>query len=172
MHETHKFLIGSIPHLGTGMMFEDIVASPDNPEGGIPHDEFEGTHDLIQWLFPTMTASKCQPQTPVLTWEDVTAMHADEMIPPAMVRANQFMRRFYSGPVGKPRLLAHRDHNHLRITRVIESLSLLHSPQLAQEFLRFINQTNSSNGYPVNMDSVVFWNKARFYGDRMRAINR
>lgn len=168
MHTVHKFLRGEAYHPDLRLRHDTIVSDPDE-KGGIPHDEFEGTHTLIQWLFPTMRPSAHQPNAPVLAQGDVAQMQADPVVTQALLRGNQYMRRFYSGAVGKPLLLQHRNHNHLRITRVIESLSLLHSKELAQEFVGFVCQINAKAGYKVNIASVEFWNNARWYGADMRA---
>lgn len=177
--EVHYFLRGETMHPDVSMYMWQIVRTPEDGEAypngagyGMPHSEFERYHTLIQWMFPTMEASACQPHSPVLSWEDVKRIQVDEAARFNLLRGQQYMRRFYSGEVGKPLLLSHRDHNHLRITRVIESLSLLHSPELAQEFTGFVCHHNATAGYPVNMESVEYWNKARYYGARKRAENK
>ena len=176
VQDVHKFLRGEIMHPDAPYFIHQIVRTPEDgtayPDGGgygMPHSEFERYHTLIQWMFPTMTGSDCQPHSPVLTWEDVVCIRTDAAAQDKLVRADQYMRRFYSGDVGNPLVLSHRDHNHLRVTRIIQSLSLLHSVELAQEFLSHISRMNSAASYPVNMASVEFWNKAKFYGADMKA---
>lgn len=174
--EVQAFLRGEMMHPDAPLYIWQIVRTPEDGEAypggagyGLPHSEFERYHTLIQWMFPTMTASACQPHSPVLTWEDAQRISVDAAAQNNLLRGQQYMRRFYSGDVGGPLLLSHYDHNHLRITRVIESLSLLHSMELAQEFTAFVCHKNAAAGYPVNMKSVEYWNKARYYREHMKA---
>ena len=134
------------------------------------HDEFEARHDLIQWMFPTMTPSKAQPHSPVLTWDEVLELREDE-VAQNNLRNN---RRYYMGflTANEDLWLCRSNHNHLRITRVSECLGLLVSNEYQQEFMSRIAAANFKAGWPVNMQTVEFWNKSKHYRSEMEGQNR
>ena len=161
MSDVRNWLNGLDEH-PRGVLIEDVHK--------MGFDDFEAAHDLIQWMFPTMDASACQPHSPVLSWEDVQAIRADKVAHRALKANRQYYAQFLSemGHVW----LRQRDHNHLRITRAIQSLSLLVEPLYAQEFLSMVAVYNRAKGWPVNITSTDFWNAARFYGPKMDAKHK
>jgi len=101
-------------------------------------DELEEKHDFIQWVFPTKTVSQYNDDAPVLTDEDIEYFK-EHLIPTVRVAFNR-MLAFY-GLVTKNGYIVfdntavgsynwfqtkpYRDHNMLRITRILECLNLL-----------------------------------------------
>lgn len=147
------FVRGIAPH-PSGEMYEDILE--------MSHEDFEFRHDLIQWLFPIMEPSKAQPQSPFLDWSDVNRLQTSIPARHNLMRGQEYMRKFYR--MNRPIWLRQYDHNHLRITRIIQSLSLLVNEKTAREFAQVVMGLNAQTGYPVNIESVQYWNKAKFYG--------
>jgi len=150
------FLRGLAPH-PTGYIFDEIV----NFEWG----EFERRHNMIQWLFPTMHASTCQTNTPVMSWSTVAAIRADLTAQENIKRATTYMSRFYF--LHQDLWLCENDHNHLRITRIIESLSLLRIPSDAAKFYRSRCLMNLNAGNPVNEISQNYWSEALQYSNSL-----
>ena len=53
--------------------------------------------------------------------------------------------------------ITHSDHNHLRITRAIKSLRLIHSEEEADKFKRNIFNLIEGNEYKINTRTLNFW---------------
>lgn len=130
-------------------------------------DEFEDRHDLIQWLFPTMNPSLAQPQSPFLTWEDTQEIRIDVLANVGLAEALDYYQMFLQE---RPDIwLVGTDHNHLRITRMIESRSLFRGQSGAKTALAFVSKLNANAGWPVNIKSTEFWKDAVWYGDKRAA---
>lgn len=67
------------------------------------------------------------------------------------------MLRFYQGTAW---WLTSHDHNHLRITRILNSLGLLIGLDEAQDFYKAIIALNEAAGSPVNPVSLSYWERA------------
>jgi hypothetical protein len=159
IHQEHilMFLQGTAPH-PTGYVFDEII--------NFDYDEFERRHNMIQWLFPTMHASACQSNTPVLEWNTVDALCHCPVIEVNVNRAAHYMIRFY---MHRPSLWQREtDHNHLRITRIIEFLSLYGGYPGPLAFYQAIKAQNIAGGSMVGEEALQYWLKAITYGYRMR----
>lgn len=102
-------------------------------------DRLEAVHDYIQWLFPTRQPSGVNPFAPLVTAGTVRAFAADATLRDRLRRALDRMLVFYglrrSGPrieIDESRFAARAatwlqagNHNHLRLTRIMESLATL-----------------------------------------------
>jgi hypothetical protein len=66
------------------------------------------------------------------------------------------MHRFYQD---NDFWLKQNHHNHLRITRILKSVSILNSRENAQEFYDFILR-RVENALPVTRESLEFWRKS------------
>ena len=94
-------------------------------------EEFESNHGFIQWAFPTTRKSYQNINAPILDLDaaiwlaeknDVT-----EFLENMTVRFLEFLKR-------TSHWKARNNHNHLRISRAIDSLRVLHSWELANWF--------------------------------------
>jgi Opioid growth factor receptor (OGFr) conserved region len=99
----------------------------------------EAVHDFIQWLFPLAEPSRFNPDAPLLTEEDVGAFRADPLLRDNLQRSFERLLTFLGlgrdpdgriveGPNFRSRatdVWAARNHNWLRITRILRSLRLL-----------------------------------------------
>jgi hypothetical protein len=56
--------------------------------------------------------------------------------------------------------LARYDHNHLRISRIIQSLRLLVCPEAARRFYEAVLERHEGAGAPVNPQSLRYWREA------------
>lgn len=125
---------------------------------------WENTHDVIQWMFPTMRPSKAQPHSPYLTVAEVHAIRKDaKAVESLRDNKERYFNFLYSrGLIWR----VSRNHNHLRITRVIESLSLLIGSREAATFLEHVNAMCLN--YPINDETRKYWQNAVDYGKEVK----
>ena len=114
-----------------GRTLEEILAWDD--------ERLEAVHDYIQWLFPTRQPSGVNPFAPLVTADTVRAFTADQTLRQGLHHALDRMLRFYGLRRHADRIeidaarfaarartwLTPNNHNHLRLTRIIDSLSAL-----------------------------------------------
>jgi hypothetical protein len=124
---------------------------------GFSNEQIEAVHDYIQWLFPLPTRSAAQPGAPVLTSAEIEAIRADHRASDTLMKATERMLRFYRETDD---WLRWQDHNHLRITRIINSLRLLAGPDAACRFYEAILALHDAAGAPVNHQSLRYWAEA------------
>ena len=128
---------------------QDVLAMADR--------ELEVHHDWVQWLFPLSNRSAAVPGSPVLSASDIEAIRADPRAIETLKRASERLLRFYGGT---DHWLSRYDHNHLRITRIIQSLRLLVGPDAALRFYDAVMALHEAAGAPVNEDSLRYWRQA------------
>jgi hypothetical protein len=134
---------------GRGRTLEDVL--------GFSDEALEHVHDYIQWLFPLPTTSMAQPGAPVLTNGEIAAIRADERALANVRRAARRMRRFYDSTDA---WLSRHDHNHLRISRILQSLRLLAGDYEAQAFYEAVLARHSAAGSPVDPHNLDYWKRA------------
>jgi hypothetical protein len=118
-----------------GRTLERIFAWPD--------EELEAVHDYIQWMFPTVAPSAVNPSAPLVSGVTITAFRSRPELRDALRRSLDRMLSFY----GLRRTVDSRNdrieiddrrfndraqvclrpgnHNHLRLTRIMQSLAAL-----------------------------------------------
>jgi hypothetical protein len=106
------------------------------------NDALEEVHDYIQWLFPLDEPSGASRHAPVLTAADISTFRSDATLKETLRRSLVRMLAFYGFELidkdGAPQVAPARDwedragvwlhpynHNYLRLTRMMKSLSLL-----------------------------------------------
>jgi hypothetical protein len=150
----------------SGRKLEAILAWDD--------EALEGVHDYIQWLFPTKRASAYNPDAPLLTDEAIAAFRADPVLRGRVVRAFERMLVFYGfelsgetvtrGPSWESRREAWvvpGDHNHLRITRILDCLSTVGLGGHAKAFLRALDALDQGeDGRAIGARTFRFWREA------------
>jgi hypothetical protein len=147
-HPLHAFLAGS-GRDGRGRTIDDVLTFSD--------DELESVHDYIQWLFPLPTRSAAQPGAPVLLDCTIASIQADPEALANLSRAANRMLTFYNVTEW---WLARNDHNHLRITRIIQSLRILLGADAAHAFYNAVMTRHSASGSPVDPRNVAYWSRA------------
>ena len=127
-------------------------------------EEFESNHGFIQWAFPTTKKSHHNLNAPVLDLDSAIwlAQRNDvaEFLENMTVRFLQFLK--HTG-----HWKSRHNHNHLRISRTIDSLRLLHSWELADWFY---DQVKMLAGPSIELmsDAKVYWDvKASTKHDRV-----
>jgi hypothetical protein len=144
MSQIIPFFEGHVKH-PSGRTFDQILALDD--------DALERSHDVVQWIFPLPERSRAQPSAPVLTPEELAEFRASPPLQLQVRRAAHVMAGFYAftDPWRRP-----RDHNHLRITRIIRCLTLVNQNVHARRFHDF-----AVANAPNVPDSVRwFWSEA------------
>ena len=132
-----------------GRTAADVIALSDR--------ELEWSHDWVQWLFPLPTQSSAVPGAPILSEADVAAIKADAKAIATLERAIDRMIAFYEGT---DHWLQQFDHNHLRITRILQSIGLLLGASAAQKFYDRLMALHDSAGARVNARSLRYWRDA------------
>ncbi len=149
-----------------GRRLEEIWTWDDN--------DLEMVHDFIQWLFPLPERSHYNPDAPLLTEQDIRAFRGDPALPARLRRSLERMLRFLGlvltddGTVSEgdnfaarvPEVWAHFNHNWLRITRVLRSLTLLGLEDLARAFYHRLDALYRSRRFPIPADTFRYWSEA------------
>jgi hypothetical protein len=149
-----------------GRMLEDLWGWGD--------DQWEEVHDFIQWLFPLPEPSRFNADAPLLTPQDIAAFRGD-----GQLRANlrmsfgrllAFLGLCPAGgsQVGLGPNFAARvpdvwevpNHNWLRISRALRSLTLLGLAAEARALYARLEDLYRSRKYPIPADTFRFWAEA------------
>lgn len=105
-------------------------------------EELEAVHDYIQWVFPTERRSPVNPGAPLVTRDTIQAFKSQPELRDRLRQSLDRMLAFYGlrrvlggAPAVEiddaqfaeraPDWLRPRDHNHLRLTRIMECLATL-----------------------------------------------
>ena len=151
-HETagpiHAYLTG-VGRDASDRTLDEILALPDR--------QLEHIHDYIQWLFPLPTRSMAQPHSPVLTAEEIAAIRADPAALANLARATERMLAFYRQTDD---WLVPSDHNHLRISRILQSLTILSGPEAARRFYTAIIARVEASGARIAPGNRRYWDAA------------
>jgi hypothetical protein len=153
-----------------GRTLDEILAWDD--------ERLEDVHDYIQWLFPTTRRSDFNPFAPVLTESTVAEFRADAALRARLrdaflrmlrfygfevleVRGHPVVRRAANWPERSPGWLGPGDHNHLRITRILDCLSTLGLGEEAKAFLRELEELEEDGtGRDIDRESFEYWRAA------------
>lgn len=152
-----------------GRTLADILAFSD--------DELESNHDFIQWLFPLPVPSPVNPAAPTLDEATILAFHARPELRRALRDSFERMLDFYGfelhhaegeyAIVPGPRWqeaarnwLTPGNHNFLRITRILHSLTLLGHHELATAFLAALEDVYRGHAGVIGTVSVGYWRRA------------
>ena len=154
--------------LGTdieGRRLEDILAWPD--------DDLEAVHDFIQWLFPLPEPSQFNPDAPLLTSKDIAAFKNDPVLRANLMKSYERILAFLGlslsegkvvdGPSFTARVAdvwASPNHNWLRISRILRSLTLLGMAAQAQAHYERLDAIYSSRKFPISADTFRYWTEA------------
>jgi hypothetical protein len=152
-----------------GRTLDEILAWDD--------ERLEAVHDYIQWLFPTRQPSGVNPWAPLATDETARAFSRDGALRDRLRRSFERMLVFYglretSGrhveiddrrfPERAHVWLHPGNHNHLRLTRIIDSLSTLGLAPEARALQRcLIDDVAAGPGAGrISARTIQFWRQA------------
>lgn len=140
-----------------GRTIDEILNAPDS--------WIERDHSFIQWIFPTVTVSRFNPSAPILTPEDLELIQKSPGAKANLKRALERMMRFYAT---NTHWFGHRNHNHLRISRILECVTLVLGRPMAEEFLDHIQECFDRAGLSPTKKALKAWQSkldARFEDD-------
>jgi hypothetical protein len=148
-----------------GRRLEDVWAWDD--------DAWEEVHDFVQWLFPLPEPSRFNPDAPLLTADDVIAFRAEERLRDRLRRSyrrfllflglTEVEGRVADGPnlgARTPDAWAVPNHNWLRVSRVLRSLSLLGLGQEARALYGWLHDAYHRHRFPIPADTFRYWTEA------------
>lgn len=121
----------------------------------LPNDYWEKCHELVQWYFPLPEKSKMHPTAPVATDADFAEFRASAELRVKLLDAVQRYSRFLGET---DRWMRPKDHNHLRITRIIRCLVLAGMQDDAEFFYQMC--LGMADQY-VSLDTLGYWDEAR-----------
>jgi hypothetical protein len=128
-------------------------------------DELMAEHDWIQWLFPTDHPSAFNSEAAVLSTRDIALFQVNlDLRRNLETSFHRWLKalglRWEEGRVvgnGDTYVFKTRNHNWLRFTRVIRSLSLLGLRAEAEAFLTFVLANTDS---ALSKESRLYWTDA------------
>lgn len=140
--------------------------------------ELEEGHDFVQWLLPTQTMSQCNGDAPVLDAETIKALKSSVAFQVRFSKAVALMLNFWEiefikGMDDKINIRTlkqtrypwsySRDHNHLRMARMMESCRLLGMPETAKDlFETLLAFSNTPFGTFITPTNIYYWYIAAF----------
>ena len=135
--------------------------------------ELENNHDYIQWLFPLTERSAFNPNAPVLDAATIERFRANESLRRNLERSLHVMLAFYGLALTGDRIvraasfaersanwLMPSNHNFLRLTRLLKSLSLLGLKQRAAQLFACLEEIYTMNKSVIGDRTMAFWRKA------------
>ena len=145
-----KFLLAKEPDF-KGRAIQDIWSFSD--------EQIEHTHDYIQLLFPLNEQSSAVFHGYYLnTLSSIGAIKSNDLAKENILKSS----KWFLGFLERNRHWRRRkDHNYLRITRIIKSLRLLVSDQEADFFYQSILEIlNDEEKSKINHETLSYWNNA------------
>ena len=140
-------------------------------------DSLERHHDYIQWLFPLPEPSGANASAPLLSGADIAAFAADDSLRKALLQSFQLMLQFYGLELtvrgdnvevvrgeyfdNRSRVwLMAGNHNFLRITRILRSMSLLGLGNHGRAFLKLLEDIYAQEADIIGTTTIGYWRRA------------
>jgi Opioid growth factor receptor (OGFr) conserved region len=153
---------------GEGRTLDAILAWDD--------DRLEAVHDYIQWVFPSRRPSAVNPFAPLVTSDTTRAFEHDPALRERLRAALARMLRFYglrrrdhrieideeAFPARSRVWLTPGNHNHLRLTRIMDALSTLglRDDALALQRCLIEDVCAGPGAARVTARTIDFWSRA------------
>jgi len=118
--------------------------------------DFERTHNYIQWMFPTDKVSEYNKDAPLVDEETIKYFRASNELQSYLTTSSYIFENFLDLNNPNAHWLTLRNHNFLRITRVLNSLMILSCKQRAYQFLSKVEKTYKQS----EICPLSFWNAA------------
>ena len=159
---------------GCGATIDEILSWDD--------ERLERVHDYIQWLFPLSSRSRAVPEAPVLDGEQIDTFRRrphliflhqiyglrriDEGSGPRVERSASFDERARTW-------LYPRNHNFLRLTRILTSLRLLGLPKHSDALFQALESIYLERPEAIGATTFEFWkNSSPVVTETTRAARR
>jgi hypothetical protein len=142
---------------------------------GLHPRELERVHDYIQWLFPLPEPSGANPTAPTLTPEDIAGFRTDESLQDELLASFDVMLEFYGFHLAHASTRIERlpdadtrirqwfrpgNHNFLRLTRIMRSLTVLGLPEYARSLLGRLEELYSERPEVIGELTIGYWRRA------------
>ncbi|MFB2879460.1 opioid growth factor receptor-related protein [Floridanema aerugineum] len=142
------------------------------------YGKLESTHDYIQWLFPLTERSNFNRNAPVLTEEVIAAFNNDKGLRLRLFKSFSVMLKFYGLQCSKwdspsievskseeydqrkEKWINPRNHNYLRITRILTSLRILGLSNYAIAFFNCLSQIYAQSSPKIGTETYNYWQNA------------
>ena len=137
------------------------------------HEELERVHDYIQWLFPLAERSAFNPGAPLLDDETIARFREDEVLRGNLEQSLRVMLDFYGLAIAGHEILrvptfgarsrvwlTPHNHNFLRLTRILKSLSLLGLGQRATQLLTCLEEIAELRPGIISEETLRYWRTA------------
>lgn len=137
------------------------------------HDALESVHDYIQWLFPLADASAFNPGAPLLDDETIGRFRRDVTLRGNLERSLRVMLDFYGLAIAGQEILrvpsfgersrnwlTPGNHNFLRLTRILKSLSMLGLADRARQLLQALEEIERKRPGIIGERTMGFWSRA------------
>jgi hypothetical protein len=137
-------------------------------------DSLEAVHDFIQWLFPLPERSRFNPHAPLLTEDDIASFKKDHVLRANLRKSFARILSFLGLTLAEhdqvvegqnfgtraPDMWSAPNHNWLRITRILRSLTLLGLQVEAQALFRWLETTYRSGKFSIDAETYAYWKNA------------
>ena len=136
-------------------------------------DELEESHDYIQWLFPLVEKSQFNAAAPVLDDVAITRFRSDAALRRRLERSLTVMLHFYGFELEAERIvpswtfaeraktwLTPGNHNFLRLTRILKSLTVLGLAHRGTQLLQALEEIYSTHSAVIGPRTILFWRSA------------
>ena len=136
-------------------------------------DELEDNHDYIQWLFPLRERSAFNPHAPIVDDATIASFRSDDTLRRNLERSLEVMLDFYGLRIGGERIvrsatfgerstnwLIPGNHNFLRLTRILKSLSLLGLSRRAEQLFACLDEIYTVSPRAIGERTMSFWRRA------------
>ena len=137
------------------------------------YHRLENVHDYIQWLFPLPEPSQYNPLAPVLDAEQIAKFHTDADLREQLLASFDKMLGFYGFEHNNMLIIRSNrweersrnwlragNHNHLRLTRILKSLSLLGLKDHALALLDALNTVYAEKSSAISGTTMGYWKRA------------
>jgi hypothetical protein len=140
--------------------------------------QLESVHNYIQWLFPMRTQSGFNHTAPTLDAATIQAFQGDPALRNQMLRSFRRMLAFYGLQMNEATRGISRaanfdvrarvwlyspagHHNFLRITRILQSMSLLGLSEYSRAFLAILGDIVNNEGQDIiSLQTFGYWQRA------------
>jgi len=169
MNEVAEFYKGAVVH-PDGYTIGSILAADDY--------FLAVKHNFIQWLFPLKKASEAVPGSPILSSSEIQLFRKEPELRRGMMRSFHRMLQFYGFKItvdnkGQPGIqraenfderrkdwLTPHNHNYKRISRMLESLSLLGLADAATMFFSALEEVYREYSSEIEWTTLSYWKEA------------
>ncbi len=121
------------------------------------NDELEECHDYIQWVFPLYEKSMYNMNAPLLDRETVNHIKKCHVCQKSFNYSKAMMGKFYSENI---HWMSISNHNLLRISRIIKSISILQNEEEAKRFHKLITSNCIKEKFEPSTETLQYWKKS------------